>query len=126
MEFSRLERAAIEAILSKSVDGMDIVRSQFAAASVVERDYTGAGFYTTISVPSWLPPMADEELLAALSDGAIGRVKSDPEGWILFMLCTDVGYLTYLEGCTVRIDSWPDEDEIVDIVPCEVRRIDRI
>jgi hypothetical protein len=81
MEFSRLERAVIEAILSKPVDGMEVLCQQFAAASAVKRDYTGVGFYTTISVPSSAPPMPDsKELRDALFAGAGGRAKSDPQG----------------------------------------------
>ena len=81
MEFSRLEKAAINAILSKPVDGMEFLRQQFAAASVVKRDYTGVGFYTTISVPSSVSPMPSSKALHdALFDGAGGRAKSGPEG----------------------------------------------
>ena len=121
MEFSRLERAAIEAILSKPVDGMEVVREQFAAATALERDYTGVGFYTKISVPSSIPPMPKtEELHDALFDGAIARPKSDPEGLILFHLWTDGGYLCCLEGVTVR-DTWPNEDDIEEVRPCYVR-----
>jgi hypothetical protein len=125
MKFSRLEKAAIEAILSKPVDGMEAVRRQFAAASVAKRDYTGVGFYTTISVPPSTAPMPySKELHDALFDGAGGRAKSDPEGWVLFILWTDTGYLTCLEGFTVR-DSWPNEDDIEEIGPCVTRKVDR-
>ena len=124
MEFSRVERAAIEAILSKPVDVMEVVRAQFAAASAVARDYTGVGFFTKISVPSSVPPMADsQELHDALFDGAGGWAKS--EGPILFILWTNAGYLASLEGCTVR-GSWPNEDDIEDIVPFELRKDKRI
>jgi hypothetical protein len=118
MEFSRL----IEAILSKPVDGMEVLRSQFAAASVVKRDYTGGGLYTTISVPSSVPPMPEsKELHDALFAGAGGRAKSDPDGWVYFMLWTDAGYLVALEGSTIR-DAWPNEDDIEDVGPCEIRK----
>jgi hypothetical protein len=125
MEFSRLEKAAIDAILSKPVDGMEILRQQFAVASVVKRDYTGAGFYTTISVPSSVPPVPDSgELHDALFAGAAGRVKSDPEGWVMFMLWTDAGYLACLEGYTVR-EVWANEDDVEEIGPCVIRKADR-
>lgn len=125
MEFSRLEKAAIEAILSRPLDGMEAVRKQFAAASVLKRDYTGVGFYTTISVPSSMPPLPESrELHDALFDGASGRAKSDPEGWVMFMLWTDAGYLACLEGYTVR-DVWPNEDDIEEIGPCVIRKVDR-
>ena len=114
MEFSRLEKAAIEAILSQPVDGMEVVRTQFSAASVVKRDYTGVGFFTNISVPSSVPPMPDsKELRDALFHGAGGWPESDRDGLVMFILWTTDGYISCLEGCTVR-DLWPEEDEIRD------------
>lgn len=65
-----------------------------------------------------------KELREALWVGAAGLPKSDPDGWVSFMLWTDVGYLACLEGCTVR-DSWPDEDEIVDVGPCKLQKVQR-
>jgi hypothetical protein len=122
LEFSRLERTAIEAILSKPVNGMEVVRSQFAAASVIKRDCTSVGFYTTISVPASVPAMPDsKELRDVLFAGAGGHARSDPEGWVFFILWTDAGYLTCLEGFTVR-EAWPSEDDIGEIGPCEMRR----
>jgi hypothetical protein len=117
VEFSRLEKAALEAILSQPVAGMEIARTQSAAASVVKRDYSGVGFFTEISVPPSVPPLPNsKELHDALFYGAVGRAKSDPEGWVLFMLHTEDGYLACLEGWTVR-DAWPNEDEIEGIQP---------
>jgi len=122
VEFSKLEKAAIEAILSIPVDGMEMVRSQFAAASVVKREYTSVGFYTTISVPLSVPPMPDtQELHAALFGGASAHPKSDPGGWISFILWTHGGYITCLEGVTVR-SSWPDERDIEDFFPCQMHQ----
>jgi len=122
MDFSKLERAAIEAILSKPVDGMEVLREQFAAASVLEQDYTGVGFYAKISVPSSVPPMPNtKELHDALFHGVGARAKSDPDGWVFFMLHTAAGYLSCLEGYTVA-DSWPNEDDIEVFGPCGLRR----
>jgi hypothetical protein len=122
MKLSRVERVAIEAILSKAVDGMEVVRMQFAAASVTERDYTGIGFYTTITVPASVPPMPDsKELHDALFAGAGGHVKSDPEGVVLFILWAHKGYLACLEGYTLG-GSWPNEDDIEGVVPLTLCR----
>jgi len=117
MEFSRLEKVVIEAILSQTVDGMEAVRKQFAAASVIKRDYSNVGFFTKISVPASVPPLpCSEELHDTLRDGATGWPKSDPAGVIMFMLWTEDGYLACLEGVTVR-DSWPNEDDIESFCP---------
>lgn len=122
MEFSKLERAAIEVILSRPPEGMDVLRLQFASASVLRRDYTGVGFFTTIFVPSSVPSrQISGEVHDALFDGALGQPKSDPAGWVHFMLWTDDdGRLASLEGYTVR-DSWPKDDDIEVVGACETR-----
>ena len=112
MEFSALERAVIEQILSQPVEGMDILREQFAAATVIDREYTGVGFYTTMSVPrSVRPAPQDERLETALQQSTAGTVCSAPGHAVLFMLWLDGGYLSCLEGVTTD-DHWPDEREI--------------
>ena len=113
MELTSVERAAIESILAKPVEGIDVLRKQFARASVVNRRYTGVGFYTDLSVPRSLTPMAkNTELLRVLFDTGVARVKSDPEELIIFHLWTDdAGYLCSLEGFTIKRD-WPKECDI--------------
>jgi hypothetical protein len=49
MKFSKLERAVIGVVPSKPITGINILRQQFAGASVVDRDYTGRGVYTKIA-----------------------------------------------------------------------------
>jgi hypothetical protein len=114
MEFTSVERAAIESILAEPVDGIDILREQFAHASVVSRKYTGVGFYTRLSVPQSLPAMRKSpELLRVLFHAGAARVRSDPEELIIFHLWTsDEGCLSTLEGVTSKRDYWPDECDI--------------
>jgi len=77
------------------------------------------GFYTTISVPVLVSPVAEsQELCAAVFDGAVGRVKSDPGGLIFFHLWLHGGYLACLEGYTIR-HSWPNEDDIETVEYCQ-------
>lgn len=112
MEFTGLERAAIESVLAESVEGIDVLRTQFAASSVVDRDYTGVGFYTTISVPRSIAPAKETgELRDHLFGGATGLVE-DPHAIISFHLWLENGYLKCLEGVTVEGDGWPDESRM--------------
>jgi len=121
MEFSKLERAAIEQILSKPMNGMDGLRRQFEAASVVKREYTGVGFYTTVSVPSSVPPVEEYvELQEQLQYGAGATIRSDPHEMVAFKLWTNAGYIACLEGVTTN-NFWPDESEI-DVVACRLER----
>jgi hypothetical protein len=125
MEFSRLEKAVIGTILSQPIAGMEVVRTQFAAASVTKRDYTSVGFFTEISVPPSVPPMpSSKELHDALFSGAGGYPESDPEGWVIFMLHTDdEGYISCLEGFTVR-DSWPSSEDDIEYITLPEKRRD--
>jgi hypothetical protein len=112
MEFTKLERAAIETILAKPMEGIDVLRMQFDASSVIKREYTGVGFYTTVSVPRSLPPVTvNAELQDHLIGGASGLVK-DPRVVISFHLWVVEGYLKCLEGVTVAGGGWPDESKI--------------
>jgi hypothetical protein len=115
MEFTKLERAAIETILSESLESIDVLRAQFAASSVIKRDYTGVGFYTIISVPRSVPPVKETtELRDHLFGGAAGIVGpvEHPRFLISFHLWLDAGYLNTLEGVTLVGEGWPDESKI--------------
>ena len=113
MEYTELEKTAIQAILSKPIDGMDVLRRQFAASSVVKRERTPKGFYTTISVPKSLPAMADDiKLRQVLFSACSARVKSDPEELISFHLWAEAGYIECLEAVTMKNDFWPPESDI--------------
>jgi len=123
MEFSKLERAVIDLLLSKPMAGTDVLRQQFAAASVTDRDYTGVGFFTKIAVPRSLPPVRlTLELEDHLLYGASGRLKSDPDAGVSFYLRTHEGYLACLEGLRFTDGPWPDEDDI-ELVPTYIRRV---
>jgi hypothetical protein len=125
MEFSKLERAVIGVILSEPLMGVDVLRQQFAAASVVARDFTGIGFFTRIAVPRSLPPVRlTPELEDQLLYGASGRVKSNPDAGVSFYLRTRGGYLVCLEGLMVTNESWPDEKDI-EVVATYIRRQQR-
>lgn len=113
MEFTDLEQAVIRQVLSKPLKGMDTLKRQFEAASVSKREYTGPGFFTTISVPEWLPPAPeDTDLNQQLFAGASATLKSDPGEFISFHVWTEKGYLASLEGIVLKGDSWPDERDI--------------
>jgi len=119
LEFTELEHAAVEQILTMSLAGIDAVRRQFEASRVVKREYTGVGFYTDISVPPSIPRIPDDqELREHLIAGA--RVRSAPGELILFQLWITGGYLSCLEATTTKGLSWPDEQEM-EVVPIRFR-----
>jgi hypothetical protein len=113
MDWTSVERAVMESALSQAVEGMDTLRRQFACAAVVEREHTGVGFYTTMSVPHSVPPVPNTlAMRQALFNCGSARVTSDPEELICFHLWLDEGYLCTLEGFTTKRDYWPNESDI--------------
>jgi hypothetical protein len=123
MEFTKLERAVIQQIMTSPIEGMEGLRRQFTASSVVKREYTGVGFYTTISVPESVPPVQESvDLRDQLMAGASGLV--DTHVCISFHLWMRQGYLRCLEGKTNQT-SWPDEEEI-EVVASGLVKVHRI
>jgi hypothetical protein len=122
MEFTTLERAAIETLLSKSMEGIDVLMAQFAASSVVKREYTGVGFYTTISVPRSVPPVTlTASLQEHLLNGATGLVR-DPSLVISFHLWVVEGYLACLEAVELVGGGWPPDESKIEVVGSYIDR----
>ena len=82
--------------------GSRLCVSQFAAGIARQRDYTGAGFYTTISVALVSAAHAGfsgESCASALFAGACARPSQDPASWIFLILWVRMrGFITCLEG----------------------------
>lgn len=51
VDLSGLERAVIEALLSRDEHGYDMLRQQLKACRVLDRTMTGVGFYAALEVP---------------------------------------------------------------------------
>jgi len=125
MEFTKLERAVIQQIIASPIEGVDGLRRQFAASWVVKREYTGVGFYTTISVPESVPPVQESvDLREQLMGGASGLVTSDTDVSISFHLWMRKGYLACLEGVTSQT-AWPNEEEI-EVIASGLVKVDGI
>ena len=77
------------------------VARQMEAAQVTAFENTGAGFYSTVSVPADAPRLPDEQ---SVLDGAHGSVNgvADAMGFIVFL---QDGRLSEIEGYTHAIDS---------------------
>ena len=96
--------------------------AQFAASSVVKREYTGVGFYTTISVPRSVPPVTlTTSLQEHLLHGATGLVR-DPSSVISFHLWVVEGYLTCLEAVSLVADGWPPDESKIEVVGSYIDR----
>lgn len=81
MELLPLEHAVLERLLDREGPTFEILRAQLAATWVVDREFTGVGFYTTLAVPHEAPrlgmrmdPIHDVSArIPGLEHGADGR-----------------------------------------------------
>jgi hypothetical protein len=98
-----LEKAVLDLMLDHPGEPFQTARNQLAHAVVTEREFTGAGFFTTFT----LPP--DAQVRRDLPDETIGDVGAqfptlqNGAGFLLFIRR---GVVTMLEGYTYD-EAWP-------------------
>jgi hypothetical protein len=93
----QLERAALRVIAEHSGDDEEIIRSQIAVAEIVERDFSGAGFFSRFRIPDNVRRLSPRRTVAA-SAGATFAGGEHGMGIILFV--TPDGKIDFLEGFT--------------------------
>jgi len=99
---SKIERAVLEKLLDGELPLLIQLRLQLARCAVVKREFTGFGFYTTITVPE------DVHRTAGLSikfGDIIGEIPRLVNG-VGFLLYIKDGVLDMLEGYSYD-ESWP-------------------
>jgi hypothetical protein len=107
-----LERTVLDLLLSRTDEGYAALREQMAVAEVIERRMSGAGFFTTLSVPSDSPkapstvgnPVGQE---SAYEEDVYADVDGMAHG-AGFLLWLDDGQMSQLEGFAYA-DAWPHE-----------------
>ncbi len=98
-----LEQAVMDMILAKAGEPFDTIRQQLAHATVAERRFTGAGFYTDFVIPSHAPIRRD---LADATMGGVGAELAGLQHGVGFLLFIRGGVVSMLEGYTYD-ESWP-------------------
>ncbi|GAB5486520.1 MAG: hypothetical protein Pars2KO_00900 [Parasphingorhabdus sp.] len=91
---TKFERHALCAIFSETPEFASVLGQQLENASVVNRENTGGGFYTTVSIPIEIPSIKGPRLL---SEETYAQVEGLEHG-IGFVLFLENGYLHILEG----------------------------
>ena len=94
MEFTELEGAALRSIFSEAPELAAALERQLAAATVTERENSGAGFFTTIRVPDHGPRVESPTVLGCETHAHIKGMEYGL-GFALFM---EDGALHMLEG----------------------------
>jgi len=103
--FEEFERAVMHKILEKESSINKVLREQYKKAQVIDREFTGVGFFTRFKMPEDAPVVIEPveygygNVLASINDSAFDF------GFVLFI---KNGIMTCLEGYTWA-DAWPQE-----------------
>ena len=92
--FTELELAALHSIFSETPELASALERQLAGATVEERENTGAGFFTTISVAADAPKASSPKVLGYETQARVAGLEYGL-GFVLFM---EDGRLHLLEG----------------------------
>ena len=106
MDLNDLERAVLEKLLAGDHPSFPALRAQLERVRVLERTFSGVGFFSDLMVPDDVPP-------AHLAKDAawFGDVFADFDGLAhgaTFVVRIAEGRLEMLEGSTVD-EPWPSE-----------------
>lgn len=96
-----LERAVLAAIAAQNPHLQRALEAQFAASTVINRENSGAGFFTHFRVDRANAP-------AVLSEKTLGDVEADIVGLpepMTFLMFIERGYAVMLEGTALDGDT---------------------
>jgi hypothetical protein len=104
MQLTDLERRVGNFALAGSIPLLGILRQQFESSSIVDRELTGAGFFTQVATPPNTPKVGE---LSFSIDDVIGEIEGDPS--LGFRVHVQNGVIDYLEGYTLTESLWPEK-----------------
>ena len=91
MEFTQLERGVLDWI-AEHVDALNLAE-QIRVAVPTKREHTGCGCFTTLSVPSELPPVESR----SPTDGPVIESEGIDHGGAAMIFLNDSGHIETLE-----------------------------
>ena len=104
-ELNRFERAVLVKLLHGDHPTLSALREQLQACRVINREFTGHGFFTNLTVDPSAARIPNPVPRLQVSDvGADIKGLEHGAGFVLFV--TD-GYMDFLEGFTYD-ERWPD------------------
>ena len=105
LELTTLESKVMKMLLSDGDEVLAGLRRQFAACKVVNREATGAGFFTTFHVPSTMARVAGGK---SFKFGDVNATVVGLQHGAGFVLYVNEGILEMLEGYSYD-EPWPNE-----------------
>ena len=104
-----LERDALKIISQQAGMYQAVVTAQFAHAKVIERGFSGAGFFTTFEVPRSCPKLP-RTFVKRRAFGDVGaKFAALQYGIGIILFISPDGYLDFLEGFTFGDETWTPE-----------------
>lgn len=107
----QVEQRAIEMLLEGDHPVLEVLRVQFSVCSVSDREYTGVGFYTGLSVPESVARV-DRPREFAIDDVCI-ELERDDNARCGFVLFVREGALACLE-CFLWRDGYLSREAVAD------------
>ena len=107
MGVTEIEETALELLLAGDDPVLAALRRQLSTATVVERDFTGVGFFATFAVDASAPPATRGIVLTDVM-GEVTGLEHDA----FFLLFARDGVIEFLE-CAILDDAWPADAKLV-------------
>jgi hypothetical protein len=98
-----LEQKMMELLLQGDHPFLAVLRQQYLSASVIHREFSGAGFFTTFEVPENIPTVTPKYIAGGNIEIELENLPNGA-GCVLFIRD---GKLSILE-CYTNTDPWPD------------------
>ena len=112
--FKLFEREVIEMIAKENPEFADKIMAQYNKARVINREFTGHGFFTNFEVTD------PADSLGEGYDNQLGNLTVEFPGvkyGACFVLFIKNGFIEMLEGCVYGNDPWPDRITEYKLVP---------
>ncbi len=109
-----LERTVMEMMLAGDHPVLEVLRYQSGVAHVLERTYTGVGFFTKFYVPPDIARIKAGRLVIDDITGTIPDAYGPGRFWVChFLLFVEEGAIDTLEGATPDDEWTSDESRII-------------
>jgi hypothetical protein len=105
---NEMEKRALEMLLDGDDDRLAVLRRQLDGVTVAERELSGTGFFTRLSVAADLPRLEGAKRLVMGDVYAEVTGLQHPAGFLLFVIDGALGMLE----CFSFDDRWPEGAEI--------------
>ncbi|MGH6836362.1 MAG: hypothetical protein ACREC9_12640 [Methylocella sp.] len=105
VNLTNLEKAVLEKLLNGKSETFQILCKQYLALQVVDREYTGVGFWTNFSTPAGTVKLSGSP--SFWFGDVHAKIKGLEHGAGFELLVRD-GYLRMLEGYSYE-EPWPDD-----------------